>query len=144
MKRIERSLTFLYISIVLFLLPFNTGECSEDSIFYNSSLKPFYHGVASGDPLTDRVIIWTRVTPNQNRKVNVNWMISKDIFFKNIIKSGKVIASKDKDYTVKVDVIGAVVEDSLLAPNTEVIGAIAVGSELLAPNIEVIGAIGDV
>jgi len=106
MKRIERSLTFLYISIVLFLLPFNTGECSEDSIFYNSSLKPFYHGVASGDPLTDRVIIWTRVTPNQNRKVNVNWMISKDIFFKNIIKSGKVIASKDKDYTVKVDVIG--------------------------------------
>ena len=89
MKRIERSLTFLYISIVLFLLPFNTGECSEDSIFYNSSLKPFYHGVASGDPLTDRVIIWTRVTPNQNRKVNVNWMISKDIFFKKYYKIGE-------------------------------------------------------
>lgn len=30
---------------------------------YNASLKPFYHGVASGDPLADSVIIWTRVTP---------------------------------------------------------------------------------
>ena len=77
MKSVERGLISLYISIVLFLLPFNTGECSEDSILYNSSLKPFYHGVASGDPLTDRVIIWTRVTPKQNRKVNVNWMVSK-------------------------------------------------------------------
>jgi alkaline phosphatase D len=26
------------------------------------SLLPFAHGVASGDPLSDRVIIWTRVT----------------------------------------------------------------------------------
>lgn len=106
MKRVERSIKFLYIGIFFFLFSFNPCECREDSKLYNPTLKPFYHGVASGDPLMDRVIIWTRVTPNRNSEVNVNWMVSKDVFFTNIIKSGKVIASKDKDYTVKVDVIG--------------------------------------
>ncbi|MBK9328799.1 MAG: PhoD-like phosphatase N-terminal domain-containing protein [Sphingobacteriales bacterium] len=30
----------------------------------DSSLTPFYHEVASGDPTSDAVIIWTRVTPD--------------------------------------------------------------------------------
>ena len=30
----------------------------------HEELGPFYHGVASGDPTSDAVIIWTRVTPD--------------------------------------------------------------------------------
>ena len=30
------------------------------SIFYDQGKKPFYHGVASGDPLSTSVIIWTK------------------------------------------------------------------------------------
>lgn len=30
---------------------------------YDPALIPFYHGVASGDPTTTSVILWTRVTP---------------------------------------------------------------------------------
>jgi alkaline phosphatase D len=71
-------------------------------------LKPFYHGVASGDPLADRVIIWTRVTPeNENGKdLNVSWKVAQDVDMKNIVKSGNTTTNASKDYTVKVDVIG--------------------------------------
>jgi alkaline phosphatase D len=35
---------------------------AQSNLDIDPCLHPFYHGVASGDPLTDRVIIWTRVT----------------------------------------------------------------------------------
>ncbi len=77
-------------------------------------MKPFYHGVASGDPLTDKVIIWTRVTPDTNQignAVSVNWRIATDTGMANIIGSGSVSTDSSLDYTVKVDVSG-------LQPNT--------------------------
>lgn len=66
----------------------------------------FSHGVASGDPLQDRVIIWTRVEPvdaNYNGPVDVNWQISENNSFDNIINSGSFRTDPDRDYTVKVD-----------------------------------------
>jgi alkaline phosphatase D len=67
--------------------------------------EPFFHGVASGDPLTDRVIIWTRVTTS-NTSENVAWEMATDTGFTNIVKSGSVTTDASKDYTVKVDVTG--------------------------------------
>lgn len=81
--------------------------------FYDSSLKPFYHGVASGDPLSDRVIIWTRVTPEDSLKaIDVEWEIAIDKDFKTIVNSGKLSTNPERDYTVKVDV-------DKLSPNTD-------------------------
>src|SRR5690606_40973070 len=34
----------------------------------------FNHGVASGDPTHDRVVIWTRVSPEQPGPVPVRWI----------------------------------------------------------------------
>jgi alkaline phosphatase D len=77
------------------------------SPLYDASLKPFYHGVASGDPLSDRVIIWTRVTPEDSvNKIAVRWEIAEDKNFKKTSKKGSAITSPSKDYTVKVDVTG--------------------------------------
>jgi alkaline phosphatase D len=74
---------------------------------YESSLKPFYHGVASGDPLQDRVIIWTRVTPEDSAAtIQVRWDIASDENFSTILKSDSVTTDATKDYTVKVDVDG--------------------------------------
>ena len=74
---------------------------------YDTSLKPFYHGVASGDPLQDRVIIWTRVTPEDSATdVRVRWDIATDENFSSILKSDSTITNASKDYTVKVDVDG--------------------------------------
>lgn len=73
---------------------------------FDPALKPFYHGVASGDPLADRVIIWTRVTTAEDSEVAVKWKIATDLQFKNIVGTGTVNTNSDKDYTVKVDVTG--------------------------------------
>jgi len=73
---------------------------------------PFYHGVASGDPLSDRVIIWTRVTPlGSTDSIFVKWQISTDTLFSQIVNSGEIWTNENKDFTVKVDVDG-------LSPNS--------------------------
>ena len=71
-------------------------------------LQPFYHGVASGDPLADRVIIWTRVTPEvlDDRSIEVAWTVATDPALKSVVKSGTVTTSESRDFTVKVDVTG--------------------------------------
>ncbi len=77
----------------------------ETAHLRDSTMAPFYHGVASGDPLYDRVIIWTRVTPADSMpSINVVWEISDDKNFKSILKNGEVNTDPSKDYTVKVDV----------------------------------------
>lgn len=64
-------------------------------------------GVASGDPFTGSVILWTRVTPasnQQNGAAAVDWAVSKDRTFagRKIISRGTTFTSKDVDFTVKV------------------------------------------
>lgn len=79
---------------------------SGGALPFNPALKPFYHGVASGDPLTDRVIIWTRVTPDKNETVNVEWKVFADTALSTLVTSGITTTDSSKDFTVKVDVTG--------------------------------------
>src|SRR6188768_3731419 len=75
------------------------------SVLYDQPLKPFYHGIASGDPLSDAVILWTRVTPNDSlERVTVVWEISEHDTFSPVLKSDSLTTSLDQDFTVKVDV----------------------------------------
>ncbi|WP_018410242.1 alkaline phosphatase D family protein [Methyloversatilis thermotolerans] len=66
----------------------------------------FQHGVASGDPLSDRVIIWTRVSPSRAGMMAVMWEVALDERFSRIIRRGRVLTGEDIDYTVKADVLG--------------------------------------
>ncbi|MDH4385582.1 MAG: alkaline phosphatase D family protein [Caulobacter sp.] len=76
----------------------------------------FLHGVASGDPLQDRVILWTRVTPpaGDTGQLQGELRIGTDAGLdrKTLTKFLKVGAAADQDWTVKVDVTG-------LKPGTE-------------------------
>jgi alkaline phosphatase D len=65
----------------------------------------FAHGVASGDPLADRVILWTRVTSNA-ASVKVQWVIAKDPALREVVARGEAFAESAADYTVKVDPSG--------------------------------------
>jgi alkaline phosphatase D len=67
---------------------------------------PFRHGVASGDPLEDRVILWTRITPKRPRPVAVRWVIAEDERLRQVVNQGVVTALPDRDFTVKVDADG--------------------------------------
>ena len=66
----------------------------------------FRHGVASGDPLQDRVIIWTRVTLPAPRAAEVGWELASDPEFASVVKVGRATAAPERDWTVKVDVAG--------------------------------------
>lgn len=80
----------------------------------------FLHGIASGDPLADRVVIWTRVTPEPaatpgsgvGPPVDVRWEVSSDPAFSTVVASGSVTTDATRDHTVAVDVTG-------LAPGTD-------------------------
>ena len=66
----------------------------------------FNHGVASGDPKQDRVVIWTRVSPEQSGDVPVRWIVARNRELTDIVKTGVIAANSARDYTVKVDVTG--------------------------------------
>src|SRR5262245_44509490 len=64
----------------------------------------FRHGVASGDPLRDRVVLWTRVTPGTpDATVDVEWMLARDSRMTRVVARGAARTSAERDYTVKVD-----------------------------------------
>ena len=67
----------------------------------------FAHGIASGDPQRDRVILWTRVTPvDPTETLRVNWAVASDPGMKQIRKSGRFVTDRRRDFTVKVDASG--------------------------------------
>lgn len=94
-------------------------------------LFDFLHGVASGDPLQDRVVLWTRITPDaamvdalsrleraagssseareqltQAKKVVLQWEVARDRHFRQVVARGAAHALAERDYTVKVDATG--------------------------------------
>ncbi len=94
-------------------------------------LFDFVHGVASGDPLQDRVMLWTRITPDaamldaltrlereahtdararqqlaEAKHVPVQWEVARDRHFRQVVARGTVQASPERDHTVKVDAGG--------------------------------------
>lgn len=66
----------------------------------------FSHGVASGDPLSDRVILWTRVTSPSPGALNLSWEVASDPNFGGIVARGTASTGAEQDYTVKVDAAG--------------------------------------
>ncbi|MCJ8292253.1 MAG: alkaline phosphatase D family protein [Crocinitomicaceae bacterium] len=93
------------LTLLLFLLP--TLNFAQTSITPLDCIEPFYHNVASGDPLSDRVIIWTRVTPDDfTLPVNVDYAVALDTGMTNIVAQGSISTDALVDYTVKVDVTG--------------------------------------
>lgn len=83
-----------------------------EAVSYSSAF--FRHGVASGDPLPDRVVLWTRVTPSENATpgsgvgatVPVRWEVAEDPRFERIVSAGTRSTGPGVDHTVKVDAPG--------------------------------------
>jgi alkaline phosphatase D len=71
-----------------------------------AAFPPFLHGVASGDPLPDAVVIWTRMTSEESGPLEVSWKMATDASMLFEVASGVVSTGPERDYTVKVDVQG--------------------------------------
>jgi alkaline phosphatase D len=79
--------------------------CGSDDV--NTDSVAFQHGVASGDPQTAAVILWTRATPtNSARSYDLLWEVASDAGFSNIVRSGTATAAPETDFTAKVDATG--------------------------------------
>ncbi|MDX2001207.1 MAG: alkaline phosphatase D family protein [Chitinophagales bacterium] len=78
------------------------------NMYADSVHAPFYYGVASGDPLADRVIIWTHVTPDSATidTIQLGWEVATDSTFANVVQSGQASTDSSVSWTVKVDVTG--------------------------------------
>ncbi|MBL4586483.1 MAG: PhoD-like phosphatase N-terminal domain-containing protein, partial [Flavobacteriales bacterium] len=86
---------------------FASLTCTTVFAQIDSTMAPFYHGVASGDALSDKVILWTRVTADSGvYSVSVDWEIATDNQFTTIVNSGTTTADSSADYTVKIDATG--------------------------------------
>jgi len=74
---------------------------------------PFTLGVASGDPTSTGMVLWTRlavdplqVGANEQGSIEVVWELSDDPSMKSILKSGRVIATEALGHSVHVEVHG--------------------------------------
>ena len=71
--------------------------------------EPFGIGVASGDPLHDRVILWTRLVPDAplpEVDVPVEWEVASDAAMTSVVTSGTAAAVSALGHSVHVDVTG--------------------------------------
>ncbi|MER6852532.1 alkaline phosphatase D family protein [Streptomyces flaveolus] len=81
---------------------------------------PFTLGVASGDPLPDSVLLWTRLAPEPfledggmgTERVAVEWEVALDDYFAGVLFRGTADAHAEYAHSVHVDVTG-------LTPGTE-------------------------
>jgi len=67
----------------------------------------FNYGVASGDPLADRVILWTHAKYDGFAdSVPLTYQVATDASFATIVSTGAVTASESTGYTAKADATG--------------------------------------
>jgi alkaline phosphatase D len=68
---------------------------------------PFALGVASGDPLPDSVILWTRLLgPRLDRQAVVGWQVARDERFRHVVRAGAAVATPALAHSVHVDARG--------------------------------------
>jgi alkaline phosphatase D len=87
----------------------------------------FAFGVASGDPLTDRVILWSHAKiPNSTADVNLTWQVASDSAFSNVVRSGTLFTTEASSFTAKVDVTGLTAGSTYYYRFRDVTGAMSI------------------
>ncbi|CAM4235228.1 alkaline phosphatase D family protein [Zobellia roscoffensis] len=89
----------LHLLIIVGII--SNSSCSEDK--QKSSNNDFPYGVASGNPDSNGVLIWTKTLP-KNVSQEILWQMSTDSLFSIIEKQGVESAKKQSDYTIKAQV----------------------------------------
>jgi alkaline phosphatase D len=91
---------------------------------------PFKLGVASGDPLPDGIVLWTRLAPKPLEgggmpmmNMEVGWELADDLAFRRVVQKGTAIARPELGHSVHVEV-------SHLQPGREYYYRFRAGSEV--------------
>lgn len=89
---------------------------SKAAVMPRGSADPFSLGVASGDPMPDGVVLWTRLAPDPlaadghggmpDRKVVVHWEVARDERFRAVVRRGHKFAVPELAHSVHAEVSG--------------------------------------
>jgi len=98
--------------------------CGGSSTELNGEQAAFNYGIASGDPLADRVILWTHAKTSTDASIDLTWQMAADASFTTVLFSGKTTAPRITGFTAKADAIGLSAGTEyyyrFLAPNNSV------------------------
>ena len=106
---------FLTLAGAAAVLAFSTRLPGAESARARSLASyPFTLGVASGDPLPDSVVLWTRLAPEAldpfggmpYTPVDVTWELAHDDAFTRIVQTGAATAQPEFAHSVHIDVKG--------------------------------------
>jgi len=107
---------FLHQAVALGALSLGLGACGRDGSGASSLLaggvvanERFPQGVASADPRSDSVILWTRVAPKAKgdpKDVPLSLVVAEDQEFTNVVHTQRLVARQAFDHTVRVLVSG--------------------------------------
>ena len=87
--------------------PANSSTVNPSGNEVPAQTVKFAHSVASGDPLFDRVILWTRITPSKpEQAVSGRAEVFEDEALTKPVKSITFTTDASRDFTVKVDCTG--------------------------------------
>lgn len=90
------------LSAVLLLFPCIASPGQE-----SSPDSTFRYGVASGDPLPDRVLLWTYFTPDREAEYHVKWEVSTDsLFAQQVIRGDVTVQPREQGGRILVDAAG--------------------------------------
>lgn len=94
-------------------LQMNIAAAESTSNNSSNIAYPFTLGIASGDPLPDGVVLWTRLAPDPlngggmpNHPSPVQWEVSLDSNFKNVVKRGTELSKPQLGHSIHVEVDG--------------------------------------
>ena len=89
------------------------GACAQPSGPVKFDKNPFTLGVASGDPLPDGAVLWTRLAPDPlngggvpQQPVDVEWLVARDEAMKDVVRTGTTSAIPELAHSVHVEVSG--------------------------------------
>ena len=105
---------FILSGASLMVLPWMSkialGAVKQNPAF---AANPFQLGVASGDPVADGVVLWTRLAPDPlaggglpAESYEVTWEVANDDAFKSIVQKGKSLATPQLGHSVHVELAG--------------------------------------
>ena len=90
-----------------------SGSSASAATRLNGNGYPFALGVASGSPLPDAVVLWTRICYDPLQAdatpaiaLNVRWEVAADEGFRRIVAKGQATATPALAHSVHVDVAG--------------------------------------
>ena len=87
--------------VLLFLVLSSAGYSQSNLNMYADTLHaPFIYGVASGDPTSTSVQLWTYAGPSTEGQ-DITWLVATDSLFTNVVASGTEVCTSTNTYTIK-------------------------------------------